>query len=146
MIRELAALGFASMIDYAEWSGHTLTFRPSAEIDGRAVKRIKQTTKVIGNTEDGPILSFEQSIELHDKLGALVKTGEHLGMFERRVALGNLNDKPLQVSEADGLSVEERAARILALLERARARRALGAADPDAAGLRDALVHAGEGR
>jgi phage terminase small subunit len=116
VLQELAALAFSDLGDYVAWDENGVRVRPSSEVDTRAVLEVRQTV-----TKDGG----SRSIKLHDKLGALVTLGRHLGMFEQRVALANANSKPFRVEDVV-LSDDERAARIADLLDRARARAAIG--------------------
>ena len=74
---------------------------------------------------------FNGSVKVADKATALKAIAEHLGMFVKRVTLGNLDDKPFLTADAD-LSAEERATRLAALFERARARRDARVARPKA--------------
>ena len=78
VLRELAAIGFADILDYAEivreGDGVELRIRPTEEIPRRArsaVAGIKQGTRGV-------------EIKLADKLSALEKLGRHLGLFEKR--------------------------------------------------------------
>lgn len=66
------------------------------------------------------------SIELHDAQAALVQLGRYHGLFVDKLAPTDPSGK----KEYAGLTDDERAARIAAILERARARRD-GSTDPD---------------
>jgi phage terminase small subunit len=92
VVRELAAIGFSRLTDVVSWQegpwGTEVTVKPSDQIDGRAVASIKPV--LVGKLRTGV------EIKLHDKLGALTKLGEHLGMWKKA---------PDPADDADGLRV-----------------------------------------
>lgn len=87
------------------------------------VKKLKRTKR----TDKDGFTTETTEIELHDPQAALVQIGRANKIFVDKVALTD----PTGEREYIGLTDEERAARIAALLERARARGA-GSADSDA--------------
>lgn len=71
VIDEIAIGAFADLTDYVTWDSGIVKLRPSAELDARkrrAVVSIKQGQWGI-------------EIKLMDKLGALTKLGQHLGVL-----------------------------------------------------------------
>lgn len=74
VLREIAAIAFAHMGQYAAWHDDQVTLKDSREVDPRAVSEVAQRMTRYGNNI---------SIKLHDKLGALVKLGDHLGLWKR---------------------------------------------------------------
>jgi phage terminase small subunit len=74
VLEELAAVAFAHMGQYAVWGGEKVRLRESDEVDPRAVAEVKQTVNQFGNNV---------GIKLHDKLGALAKLGDHLGLWKK---------------------------------------------------------------
>lgn len=74
VLREVAALAFAHMGQYARWNDESVSLIDSAEVDPRAVSEVSQRMTRYGNNV---------SIKLHDKLAALTKLGEHLGLWKR---------------------------------------------------------------
>ena len=82
VLREIAALAFANMGEYADWNGQSVTLKPSDEVDPRAVSEVKQTANQFGNNV---------GIKLHDKLAALKLLGQHLGMWD---SSGDATDQP----------------------------------------------------
>lgn len=74
VIAELARLGFSDMRDFTEWGPSGVTLKDSStltEDQARCVAEVSETTG-----EKSGSLRFK----LHDKLGALVKLGQHLGV------------------------------------------------------------------
>lgn len=74
VLEEIAAIAFAHMGQYAIWGGERVSLTDSSEVDPRAVSEVKQTVNQFGNNV---------GIKLHDKLGALAKLGDHLGMWKK---------------------------------------------------------------
>lgn len=79
VLKEIAAVAFAHMGEYATWSGQSVTLRDSSTVDPRAVAEVKQTVNQFGSNV---------GIKLHDKLAALEKLGKHLGMWKDDGAAG----------------------------------------------------------
>jgi hypothetical protein len=87
VIAELAAIGFAKLGDYAEWGTDRFVLHESRAVDSRALVEIKVKETVLAGGENGEtILKREYGIKLQDKLKALVKLGEHLGMWDAKPA------------------------------------------------------------
>ena len=79
VLEEYAAIGFSRLTDVVSWKegpwGTEVTLKSSDEIDGRVVASIKPV--MLGKLRIGA------EIKLHDKLAALGKLGEHLGMWKK---------------------------------------------------------------
>jgi phage terminase small subunit len=90
VLRELGRLGFADIREVVEWrtvardlfdaEGNPVdvpelfvSLRDSADIDAAAGRAISEVSR----SKDGAV-----KVKMHDKLGALVKIGQHLGMFQ----------------------------------------------------------------
>ena len=87
VIAELAAIGFAKLGDYAAWGPSRFELFESGAVDSRAVQEIKVKETVLAGGENGEtVVRREYGIKLHDKLKALVKLGEHLGMWDARAS------------------------------------------------------------
>lgn len=91
VLEEVAAVAFARLGDYAAWGPGRFCLQESHDVDletgarterfdTRAVQAVTLKEITIP-TENGDIVKTEQSIKLHDKLGALERLGKHLGMF-----------------------------------------------------------------
>ena len=91
VLREIAAIAFAHMGQYATWNGQTVTLTDSAAVDPRAVSEVKQTVNQFGSNV---------GIKLHDKLGALEKLGKHLGMWNDK---GETDDRALVKAYPDSM-------------------------------------------
>ena len=75
VLRELARIGFSDMGNYVKYGPGGVMLVDSSEVDTRVVAEVSQTV-----TKEGGTVKFK----LHDKVGALVKLGQHLGMFVER--------------------------------------------------------------
>ena len=62
------------------------------------------------------------NIEFHDPVAALEKIGKHHRLFVERQEVTGKDGKPIEIDDV-GLSDDERANRVIAILDRARARR-----------------------
>lgn len=90
VLNELALIGFAHPGDYFEWGPDGVTLVPKDSLTAEqmaAVSEVSQTT----STNGGSI-----KLKLHDKVGALTKIGQHLGMFVERHELTGKNGGPIQ--------------------------------------------------
>lgn len=87
VLRELAAVGFARLPDVAKWGEDDLTLADSDALtddDARAIQSVTQVEKVIKSLGNGEtLMSRERTIKLHDKVKALTKIGDHLGMWKK---------------------------------------------------------------
>lgn len=92
VLSELAKLGFSDIRQIVQWQAHVTTMD---EDDETGEPRLTVTSQVTINdsadlTDDAAAAVLEVSqtkdgalkIKMHDKLGALVKIGQHLGMFK----------------------------------------------------------------
>lgn len=74
VLEEIAAIAFAHMGQYATWHDDQVRLTDSSEVDPRAVSEVSQRVTRYGNSI---------GIKLHDKLGALAKLGDHLGLWKK---------------------------------------------------------------
>ena len=87
VVAELAAIGFAKLGDYAEWGTDRFVLLESKAVDTRAVQEIKvRETVLVGGEGSETVVKREYGIKLHDKIKALVKLGEHLGMWDAKAS------------------------------------------------------------
>lgn len=78
VLTELARIAFSNMKTFAEWGGSGFSLKQSSKVsdeDAACVAQLSETT-----TKDGGSISFK----LHDKVRALEKLGDHLGMFDQK--------------------------------------------------------------
>lgn len=107
VVSELAKLGFSDIRQVVEWRNVTIdafnadgepievpevgvTIRNSDELDDKVSPAIAEVSR----SKDGTV-----KVKMHDKLGALVKIGQHLGMF-RPVAAPDEPGKKEQAADA----------------------------------------------
>ena len=84
VVTELAHVGFADMSTYMRWGGDGVRLKDSASLtpaQRRVVAEVSETT-----TEHGGTIR----LKLHNKLQALEKLGEHLGLWKGAQADVNL--------------------------------------------------------
>lgn len=109
IVTELARVGLVNITDLAKWGPNGVALNLSEDLspdDSAAIVEVSQT-------KDG-----EVKIKLAPKMSALKLLAEHTGVVGRRP-----DDKELKDSDVAELPDAERAARLAALLDRARARR-----------------------
>lgn len=136
VLQELASIGFANKRDVVRWGIKEVAFGFDDEGKRVSADRIGDATVVQYipapfvepiNAEDLPddvVRAVKKvalgvngfTIEMHDKVGALTKLGDHLGMWKQKLEVGGPDGAPL----IDDLAA---AARMAAILEAARGRR-----------------------
>jgi hypothetical protein len=92
-----------------------------AQANLHLLKKIKPKKRQ-GGPEEDPWIETEIELEIHDPQAALVHIGRHHKLFTDKSEVTGKNGGPIQTEDI-GLTDEQRAARITALLERGRARR-----------------------
>ena len=123
VLTELATVAFADMGDYmAPGEDGILRFDFSALPEG-ATRAVAEVTQEEFNARHaGEIRPVRRTrFKLHSKLAALERLGQHLGLFKPALA-PNETARPGKGNDAPVLSDLERAHRIVALLERVKAR------------------------
>lgn len=88
VLQELAVIGFADLSEYVEYGPEGVTIKSSKDVDGRAVAEVTKRSTQFGSTV---------SIKLHDKVAALHKLGQHLGLFREKVEVSGKDGGPVQV-------------------------------------------------
>lgn len=87
VLRELAAVGFARLPDVAKWGSDDLTLMDSDQLsddDARAIQSVTQQEKFVKTLDRGEQLwSRERTIKMHDKIKALTKIGDHVGLWQK---------------------------------------------------------------
>lgn len=107
VLEEIRAVALAKLSDVAEWDASSFKPYPSHEtdpetgerreaIDTRAVKSVTYKTITI-TTDYGERTTVEQSITMHDKLGALDKLAKHLGIVVDRKEITGAGGEAVQV-------------------------------------------------
>jgi phage terminase small subunit len=88
VLKELALIGFSNMADYAKWGGEGACFYDSDELtkeQSAAVAEVSSKKTTYRGKDDDEKETVEIKLKLHDKKGALVDIGRHLGMFKDKV-------------------------------------------------------------
>ena len=79
VVLELARIAFSDVTRIAQWGPKGVKLRPSAELSTGDRATIAKVSETVGRAGGGRTLT----VRLHDKLGALVALGKHLGLFEK---------------------------------------------------------------
>lgn len=116
VLQELALLGFANAGEYFKWGPNGVTLKDSDELTREQQAAVSEVSETI--TEKGGTIRMK----MHDKKGALVDIGRHLGMFTDKHEFTGKDGGPIQYENMDQ---DERTQRIEDLI----ARRGIGA-DP----------------
>lgn len=84
VLKELAKIGFADLKDYMSWNDEKITIIDSEKVDASAVSEVMYTETTIPQKNGDDIVKVQKKIKLYDKVAALTKIGEHLGMFSKK--------------------------------------------------------------
>ena len=79
VVLELARIAFSDVTRIVQWGPKGVKLRPSAELSTDDRATIAKVSETVGRAGGGRTVT----VKLHDKLGALVALGKHLGLFER---------------------------------------------------------------
>lgn len=90
VLRELKRIAFADMRNLMRWSEDGVYYIPSDQLTDDAAALVAEigaeTIEVFGGDKDNPpIRKIKLKLKTYDKLGALQKLGQHLGMFSEEV-------------------------------------------------------------
>lgn len=99
-LREIAAIAFADMDDFAQVMTNCVSLIPTNERKkgkGRVIKKITETTNQNGGS---------QSIELHPKLPALELIGKHMGWLKDQMEVSGPNGQPIETRVVDETEVK----------------------------------------
>jgi phage terminase small subunit len=94
VLEELAAIGFASMGDFASWGPKGVKIKDSRKLDTRAVQGISEGT------------NGQKTIKLHDKLEALKHLAQHLGLLRNEPPPADPTDPLDRLEQAIAMSIE----------------------------------------
>ncbi len=78
VVRELAAIGFATMRDVCRWSGETLELHASDQLSAAQVAAIAEIAETSSSR------GVRLRVKLHSKLKALEMLARHVGLYEER--------------------------------------------------------------
>ena len=125
VLQELAWLGFANMLDYVTVQPDGTAYVDLATLDRTQAAAIQEV--VVDEYKEGRGAAARDvkrvRVKLADKRGALDLLGKHLGLFRESPGHARPDGAAIDKNTA-GLSDVERAQRLAALLDAARARRA----------------------
>lgn len=76
VLQELAAIGFANMLDFAHWDGRRVKLKSSSQLTRELASKVSELSET--PTRYGTSVKFK----LHDKLRALEMLAKHLGLFD----------------------------------------------------------------
>lgn len=88
VLQELARIGFSDVREMMAWTDSSASFVPSHEIEddqARAIQSVKSRRRTT-ESKDGDVIheTHELEVRCYDKVSALHKVGQHLGMFVNR--------------------------------------------------------------
>lgn len=106
VLRELAKIGFSDIRKVVQWGDTAL--RASEDKDGNPITEAYHGLRLVGadSVDEATAAAISEisegreglKIKLHDKKGALVDIGKHLGMFKERVEHSGPNGAPIAVA------------------------------------------------
>ena len=109
VVKELALLGFANMMDYVRISDDGEPFIDLSDLTREQAAAISETMVedyVEGRGEDARQVR-KVRLKFHDKKGALTKLGEYLGMFTQKVEHSGPGGGPIPTDDLSKLTNEE---------------------------------------
>ena len=80
VIKELAGIAFASISDAIEWGPDGVVVKSSVELSPEVLAAVNAVTET--RHKNGTVA---MRLRMHDKLAALHKVADHLGLFPKRV-------------------------------------------------------------
>ena len=115
VLRELAKIGFSDIRKIVRWGNTEL--RQGVDADGESVTEPYHGLMLVGadDLDDDTAAAIAEisesaqglKVKLHDKKGALVDIGRHLGMFPSRTEITGKNGGPIQTQEVRDMSDAE---------------------------------------
>jgi phage terminase small subunit len=102
VLQELMNIGFSNIADVVDWMDGAILVRDS----GRLPKNVQAAISEVSITANGAV-----KVKMHSKIDALVRLGEHLGLFKEHVTLsGNVEVEVTDVSSARAILLDKLAA------------------------------------
>lgn len=106
VLKELAKIGFSDLKDYMSWNDEKITIIDSQNVDAKAVSEVMYTETTIPQKNGDDIIKIQKKIKLYDKVAALTKIGEHLGMFSKKGDSYNDDERDLILRAATKVAQE----------------------------------------
>ena len=109
VVKELALLGFANMLDYVRISEEGEPFIDLSDLTREQAAAISETMveDYYEGRGEGARQVRKVRLKFHDKKGALTKLGEHLGMFTQKVEHSGPGGGPIPTDDLSHLTNEE---------------------------------------
>jgi hypothetical protein len=104
VVQALAKIAFANILDFAQFRDGRVVSIDHAKAREVGAK-VKIVTRKVGRGKNARLVE-ETDIQLPDKLGALIKLGKHLGLFETRRKRNPTGDKPVEKTPEQVLESE----------------------------------------
>ncbi len=102
VLEELALVAFADLGDFVEFGPEGIVVKSTEQLDPRVRRALAEVSE--RRAKHGRTVAFK----LHDKVTALTKLGQHLGLFPDRVEHTGKGGGPIQVEgKLSGLTDEE---------------------------------------
>lgn len=105
VLQEYAKIAFSNIGEFVDWNNGGIILKPSSELTKEQLACVSEVSE--SKTKFDTTVKFK----LHDKLNALHKLGDHLGIFKKIVEMSGKDGGAIKVesSEVDlsGLSPEE---------------------------------------
>ncbi len=112
LLEELAGIGFANMRDYIDGENLPVSIAGLPRELSAAVKSVKHRKRVYYDSNGKPVTVESRELVLHDKLEALYRIGQHLGMWDKGQG-ANMTDRVESVKiEIVGMDKMERLMRL----------------------------------
>lgn len=90
VLKELARIGFSDLGTYLSFDQDGVHLNDSSQVDTRALAEVSERPTRTGKTV---------TIKLHDKVSALTKLGQHLGLFAEKVELTGKDGGPIAITD-----------------------------------------------
>jgi hypothetical protein len=104
VVQDLAKIAFANILDFAQFRDGRVVSIDHAKAREVGAK-VKIVTRKVGRGKNARLVE-ETDIKLPDKLGALIRLGKHLGLFETRRKRNPIGDKPVEKTKEQVLESE----------------------------------------
>ena len=101
VLQEYAKVAFSNIADFVDWSNGQITIIPSEKLTREQTACVAEVSESTSN--QGTTVKFK----LHDKLTALHRLGDHLGLFKKIVEMSGKDGKPLQTQQMPILNPEK---------------------------------------
>jgi phage terminase small subunit len=95
VLQEYAKIAFSNMADFVDWTNGSIRIIPSSELTKEQLACVSEISE--STTKFDTTVKFK----LHDKLAALHKLGDHLGLFKKIVEMSGKDGGAIKVENND---------------------------------------------